>query len=90
MTFAEFDCMAWGYKQRQKREEHAQVEGWRQTRLLATILVNAHRGPNQLAQTPEEFMELPGDPPPAPPMSEEDFEATMARLAEFDKLQAAA
>jgi hypothetical protein len=52
--------------------------------------VNAHRGPNQLGQTPEEFMALPGDPPPAPPMSEETFDETMSRLAEFDTLQPAA
>lgn len=82
--------MAWGYKRRQERREHDEVEQWRRTRLVATILVNAHRGPNQLAQTPEEFMPLPGDPPPAPPMSEETFDETMARLAEFDTLQAAA
>jgi hypothetical protein len=82
--------MARGYLRRQERRERVEVEHWRRTRLVATILVNAHRGPNQLGQTPEEFMALPGDPPPAPPMSEETFDETMSRLAEFDTLQPAA
>ncbi|WP_233635645.1 hypothetical protein [Hymenobacter setariae] len=82
--------MARGYRRRQERKEREEVEQWRRTRLVATILVNAHRGASQLAQSPEEFMALPGDPPPAPPMSEETFDETMARLAEFDNLQTAA
>jgi hypothetical protein len=82
--------MARGYLRRQEEKRERELDKWRRTRLVATILVNAHRGPNQLGQTPEEFMALPGDPPPAPPMSEETFEETMARLAEFDTLQTAA
>lgn len=82
--------MARGYLRRQEAKREREVDKWRRTRLVATILVNAHRGPSQLAQTPEEFLALPGDPPPTPPMSEEDFDATMARLAEFDNLQTAA
>jgi hypothetical protein len=82
--------MARGYLRRQDEKRERELDKWRRTRLVATILVNAHRGPNQLGQTPEEFMALPGDPPPAPPMSEETFDETMARLAEFDTLKTAA
>jgi hypothetical protein len=57
---------------------------------VATLLHNAHRGPNDYALTPEEFMLLPGDTPPPPPMDEETFDDTMARLAEFDTLPALA
>lgn len=75
--------MARGYQRR-----HA--EQWRRTRWLGTILLNAHRGAGDAPLAPEDVMHLYGDPPPAPPMDEETFEATMARLAEFDNLQNAA
>ena len=84
MTLVELDYMARGYQRRQ-------TDGWRQTRLLATILVNVNRDPTKTAAlSPEELFALPGDAPWEPALSEEDFEATMARLAEFDTLQPAA
>jgi hypothetical protein len=90
LTLAEFDYMALGHQQRQERAHESRIDNWRQTRLLATILINTNRGPNTLAISPQDLFELPGDPPPAPPMSEEDFDNTMARLAEFDTLKPAA
>jgi hypothetical protein len=42
------------------------------------------------AYTPEEVLELPGDPPYTPALSAEEFDDTMARLAEFDTLLSAA
>ncbi|MVN78919.1 hypothetical protein GO988_21530 [Hymenobacter sp. HMF4947] len=78
--------MVRGYQRRAAAKQERQLEKWRQTRLVATILRNAHRGPNDVALTPEEFLALPGDRPPLPPMDEETFDATMARLAEFDTL----
>jgi len=59
---------------------------WRQTRLLATLQLNAHRPAHALPFVPEEWMPLYGDAPPTPPMDEQEFDETMARLAEFDKL----
>lgn len=62
------------------------ADQWRQTRLLAVIQLNINRAPGTLPVVPEEWMPLYGDAPPAPPMDEAEFEDTMARLAEFDKL----
>ena len=62
------------------------AERARPHRLIAAILLNAHRGENEPAQRPEEVFYLYGDPPQEPPMQEEEFDATMARLAAFDNL----
>lgn len=67
-----------------------QTEAWRRTRWLGTILLNVNRAAGTPAITPEDVLELPGDPPPAPPMSAAELEETLARLAEFDTLTAAA
>lgn len=75
--------MARGYKARQ-------TEAWQRTRWLGTILLNVNRAAGTPAIAPEDVLELPGDPPPAPPMSAEELDATLARLAEFDTLTAAA
>ena len=75
--------MARGYHRRQ-------TEAWRRTRWLGTILLNVNRAPNTAAAAPEEVLSLPGDPPPAPPMSLTELDETLARLAEFDTLSAAA
>ncbi len=71
--------MCRGYRRRS-------ADAWRQTRLLGAILLNVNRGPGSLPVVPEEWMPLPGDAPPAPPMDEENFDDTMARLAAFDNL----
>jgi hypothetical protein len=75
--------MCQGYQRRQ-------TESWRQTRWLGTILLNVNRPPGMPAYAPEEVLSLPGDPPYAPPLSVEEFDDTMARLAEFDTLTSAA
>jgi hypothetical protein len=75
--------MCQGYHRRQ-------TEAWRQTRWLGTILLNVNRPPGMPAYLPQEVLELPGDPPYAPALSAEEFDDTMARLAEFDTLSAAA
>jgi len=80
MTWREYLCLVQGY-------QHRQAEEWRRTRLLATILLNVNRDPEKSAPlSPEEVFWLPGDLPIALPMQEEEFEATMARLAAFDNL----
>jgi hypothetical protein len=76
-----------GYQRQQKRREADEVEAWRRTRLLGTILVNISRAEKTPAITPEELFFLPGDPPPPEPMSLEEFDAIMARMSEFDNLQ---
>lgn len=67
-----------------------EAERARPQRLVAAILLNAHRSSRDHAVAPEDIFYLYGDLPPAPPMDEETFEATMARLAEFDTLSPAA
>lgn len=74
--------MARGYHRRQ-------TEAWRRTRWLGTLLLNVNRGHTDPAYEPEEVLALPGDPPYAPKLNTEEFEDTMARLAEFDTLFAA-
>jgi hypothetical protein len=80
-----------GYHRQQKREqerhEAAEIDAWRRTRLLGTILVNINRAEKTAAITPEELFALPGDPPPPEPMSLEEFDAIIARLGEFDKIK---
>lgn len=75
--------MARGYHRRQ-------TEAWRRTRWLGTILLNVNRAANTPAIAPEEVFQLPGDPPPPPPMSVDELDETLAHLAEFDNLLAAA
>jgi hypothetical protein len=83
LTLSEFDRMCRGYHRRQ-------TEAWRRTRWLGTILLNVNRAHDTPAYTPEEVLGLPGDLPPVPPMSVDELEETMARLAEFDALFSAA
>ncbi|WP_232341339.1 hypothetical protein [Hymenobacter ginkgonis] len=63
-----------------------QTEGWRRTRLLATVLVNLHRDAKTPALSPEELLPLPGDtlPEAAPDLTPEDVEALWALLDERD------
>jgi hypothetical protein len=67
-----------------------QTQEWRRTRWLGTILLNINRAHGTPAYAPEDVLELPGDPPAAPPMSVEELDDTLARLAEFDTLFSAA
>jgi hypothetical protein len=76
-----------GYQRQQKRREVEEVEAWRRTRFLGTLLVNINRAEKTPAISPEELFFLPGDPPPPEPMSLEEFDAIIARLGEFDTLQ---
>lgn len=78
--------MVRGYIRREKVEQDRQTDAWRRTRILATILLNAHRGENDPAITPEEFMPLEGDPLPEAPhqYSAEEVEAEFARLTTLD------
>jgi hypothetical protein len=72
--------MARGYRRRE-------ADAWRHTRLLATIQTNIHRGQDDPALTPEEFMALPGDVLPERPhqLTPEQVEADFARTADLDK-----
>lgn len=72
--------MARGYRRRE-------ADAWRHTRLLATIYTNIHRGENDPALTPQEFMPLPGDvlPEVPPALNPEQVEAEFARVATLDK-----
>jgi hypothetical protein len=83
MPLSEFDRRCRGYHRRQ-------TEAWRRTRWLGTILLNVNRAPNTPAYALEEVLGLPGDLPPAPPMSAAELDDTLARLAEFDTLFSAA
>lgn len=75
--------MCQGYHRRQTEE-------WRRTRWLGTLLVNINRAHDAPAISPEELIQLPGDPPPTPPMSATELDERLARLAEFDTLFSAA
>ena len=83
MPLSEFDRRCRGYHRRQ-------TEAWRRTRWLGTLLVNINRAHGTAPTEQQDLFTLPGDPPPAPPMSAEDLDATLARLAEFDTLTTAA
>lgn len=67
-----------------------QTDAWQRTRWLGTILLNVNRAAGTAAYAPEDVLALPGDPPPVPPMSSEELDDTLARLAEFDTLFSAA
>jgi hypothetical protein len=70
MTLSEFERRCRGYLRRTASRD-------KPLRLIATVLLNAHRGENDPAQTPEEVMWLYGDPLPSENgvavMSEEEF-----------------
>lgn len=77
--------MCRGYHRRQQRRESQQLDAWRRTRLLATILVNIHREAGTAAIEPEELLALPGDGADAAPgMSPEEVEILWAKLDELD------
>jgi hypothetical protein len=67
--------MARAYQRRCKTKEQREIDKWRRTRLVATILRNVNRGENEPSLTPEEFLPLPDDAPPQPVevMSEDEF-----------------
>ena len=80
--------MVRGYHRQQKREherrEASEIDAWRRTRLIGTMLVNINRAEKTPAITPEELFALPGDPPPPEPMTEEEYDAIMARMSTYD------
>jgi hypothetical protein len=77
LTWREYLMMAAGFHRRQVRK-------WHHTRFLATVLVNVNRDPDSPPVTPEELMPLPGDAPAPEPMSLEELETELARVAAID------
>jgi hypothetical protein len=78
LTWREYCAIAGGWHRRQIRQYH-------HTRYLAAMLVNVNMGPDGTPVDPAELLPLPGDPPPPEPMSLEELDAELARIAELDK-----
>ena len=64
---------------------HQQVQKWARVRWLATAVYNAQRTEADTLVTPDMLLWLPGDAPPPPPMSAEEYAAEFARLSEMDQ-----
>ncbi|MGI4822246.1 MAG: hypothetical protein ACRYFV_13635 [Janthinobacterium lividum] len=79
--------MVRGYERRQKHKQAREVDKWRRTRLVATILLNAYRDPKKTsAYVPEKWLPLLGDILPEPPkeLTPEEVEAEFARTKVLD------
>ena len=78
LTWREYLIIADGW-------HRAQIRRYHHTRYLAAVNVNINRAKGTPVIEPSHLIWLPGDGPRSTgALSEEDFEATMARLAEFD------
>lgn len=77
LTYRELAYMAAGHSRRT-------LETWRRTRWLGTLIVNINRGPDTPAYSPEDLLELPGDPPPPPGPSQEEINALAAEVLALD------
>lgn len=78
--------MVRGYQRRATEKQERELDKWRRLRILAVLQLNAHRGENDAALTPEEWMPLPGDSLPKAPLvlSPEQVEAEYAHTATLD------
>lgn len=80
LTPVEFDRIGRGF-------HRARVQQWRNTRFLATTLINLNRDPKSPAYALEEVLPLPGDPRPEPVVvaTPEETAAQLRLLDELDK-----
>lgn len=71
---------------RARQRDAQQLEAWRRTRWLGTLLANLNRAPDTDPYELTDLLPLPGDPEPEPPrvLTPEEQAAEQALLDELD------
>ena len=77
LTWRQYRMLAAGFHRRHVRR-------WQHTRALLTLLTNVHRDPDSPPVRASDLLPLPGDAPNEVPLSAEELDTELARVAEID------